>query len=216
MYGHVREVQFSAHITGRNARSMHQIPPLVDKRILRPAQTVLALGLVSQMDLLRLKTIARIYCRGLPPEIAWDDMLQEALTRVIAGSRRQPEGVTMVAFVAGILRSLRAEYWRRAARESRGGDTLRIDHESNEALGLVVSDPAPGPERVLNAEQELAAIKQLFADDPTARKIIDGLRDGLSAEQIRHFVGLSKTDYDSTRRRMRRALLRQGLTCEPR
>jgi hypothetical protein len=90
-----------------------------------------------------------------------------------------------------------------------------ISAASDEALGLVVSDPTPGPERVLNARQELAAIKRLFADDPTARKIIDGLREGLSAEQIRRSMGLSKTDYDSARRRMRRALLRQGLTCEP-
>ena len=83
---------------------MRPIPPLVDKRILTPAQTALALELVDQMDLLRLKSIARLYVRGLPPEIAWDDLLQEALTRVISGSRRRPEGVTTVAFVAGILR----------------------------------------------------------------------------------------------------------------
>src|SRR6185312_7781925 len=91
-----------------------QIPPLVDKRVLRPAQTALALELVTRMDLLRLKSIARVYARGLPPEVAWEDMLQEALTRVLVGSRQKPEDVPMVAFVAGILRSLRADYWRRA------------------------------------------------------------------------------------------------------
>ena len=73
---------------------MRQIPPLVDKRILTPAQAALALELIDQMDLLRLKSIARMYARGLPPEVAWDDTLQEALTRVIAGSRQRPEGVT--------------------------------------------------------------------------------------------------------------------------
>ncbi|HEV7138008.1 MAG TPA: hypothetical protein VGN43_15320 [Steroidobacteraceae bacterium] len=58
-------------------------------------------------------------------------------------------------------------------------------------------------------------IKQLFAQDAQALKIIDGLGEGLSAEQIRDATGLSKTDYDSARRRMRRKLLREGLTCEP-
>ena len=194
---------------------MPQIPCLVDKRILVPAQTVLALKLLSQMDLLRLKSIARVYARGLPPEVTWEDMLQEALTRIIVGSRRPPEGVTTVAFVAGILRSLRAEYWRRATRESGGSSTLRIDHESEESLALALSDPTPGPERALSARQELIAIKQLFSDDPIASRIIDGLGAGLSAAEIRRSMALAKIDYDSARRRIRRALLRQGLICEP-
>jgi DNA-directed RNA polymerase specialized sigma24 family protein len=188
------------------------MPRLVDNRILRPAQTALALEMVSRMDLLRLKTIARIYARGLSPEGVWEDMLQEAITRVITGSRRRPEDVPMVAFVAGILRSLRADYWRRARRESRDG-RLRIDHESDDSLDLV--DPTPGPECALDARQQLTLIKLLFADDPAALKVIDGFCDGLSAEQIRLSTGLSRTDYDSTRRRMRRTVLREGLTCEP-
>jgi len=193
---------------------MPQLPSLADKRILRPAQTVLALGLLSQMDLLRLKAIARTYARGLAPEVAWEDMLQEALTRVISGSRRQPEGVAMVAFLAGILRSLRAEHWRRASRATRRNDTLRTSQEGSESSVLAVPDPRPEPERALSARQELIVIKRLFAGDPTALQIIDGLSEGLSAEQIRRVTGLSKTDYDSARRRMRRTLLREGLTCE--
>jgi DNA-directed RNA polymerase specialized sigma24 family protein len=193
---------------------MRQTPSLVDHRTLRPSQTALALDLVSQMDLLRLKAIARVYARGLPPEVTWEDLLQEALTRVIVGSRRRPEGITTVAFVAGILRSLRAEHWRRATRESGGDDILRIDHEHDDSLALALSDPTPGPERALSARQELIAIRQLFADDPTASKIIEGLGEGFSAEQIRRSTGLSKTDYDSARKRIRRALLREGLTCE--
>jgi DNA-directed RNA polymerase specialized sigma24 family protein len=194
-------------------RATHQLAPLVDKRVLRPAQTALALQALSRMDLLRLKTIARIYARGLPSEGAWEDMLQEAITRVFAGSRQCPEGLTMVAFVAGILRSLRADYWRRVRRES-GGDISRIKHENDDAHAIDLVDPAPGPERTVEARQQLALIKLLFADDPAALKIIEGLCDGLSAEQIRFSTGLSRTDYDSTRRRMRRAVLREGLTCE--
>lgn len=195
---------------------MPQIPSLVDKRVLRPAQTALALGLVSRTDLLRLKTIARVYARGLPPEVAWEDMLQEALTRVMTGSRRQPQGVPTVAFVAGILRSLRAECWRRAARESARNGRAPIDHEGGESRALAFPDPAPGPEHALSARQELITIKQLFAGDSTVLQIIEGLAEGLSARQIRDTTGLSKTDYESARRRMRRTLLREGLTCEPR
>jgi DNA-directed RNA polymerase specialized sigma24 family protein len=189
--------------------------PLVDKRVLRPAETALALSRVSETDLLRLKAIARLYARGLPPDVAWDDLLQESLTRVIVGSRRQPEGVTAVAFVAGIMRSLKSEHWRRAAKGSGGRGALRIDQARNGFGEIELRDPGPGPERSLSARQELTAIERLFADDPLALQIIAGLGEGLSADQIRVARGISKTDYDSARRRMRRALLREGLTCEP-
>lgn len=58
----------------------------VDKRVLSPSQTVLAHGMASEIELLRLKTVARVYARGLPPDVAWDDLLQEALTRIISGT----------------------------------------------------------------------------------------------------------------------------------
>jgi hypothetical protein len=98
---------------------------LVDTRVLRPAQTALALGLVTPADLLRLKTIARLHARGLPPDVGWEDLLQEAVTRALVGSRVQPEGVTIVAFLAGVMRSLRAEHWRRALRRSDRGSRGR-------------------------------------------------------------------------------------------
>lgn len=194
---------------------MHEMPQIADKRILRPAQSALALELVNKMDLLRIKSIARIYARGLPPKGVWEDMLQEALTRVLIGSRRPPEGVPMVAFVAGILRSLRADYWRRAKRDY-CTDKARIDDQRDECRGLDVADPTPGQERALSAKQQIALIRSLFADDPAALAIIDGLGNGLTAEQIRVSMGLSKTAYHSARRRMRRRVLREGLTCAPR
>jgi DNA-directed RNA polymerase specialized sigma24 family protein len=188
---------------------------LIDKRVLLPAETVLALGTVSKMELLRLKTIARVYARGLPPDVAWDDLLQEALTRIISGARRQPEGVAMVAFVAGVMRSLRAEHWRRVVKGSRGQDAVRIDRMGDGSRQVDLRDPSPGPERSLSAQQEIRAIECLFADDAVILKIISGLGQGLSGEQIRAALKISDTDYDSARRRMRRTLLREGLTCEP-
>ena len=67
----------------------------------RPADTAVALGLVTRLDLLRLKTLARLYARGLPPDVDWEDLLQEALTRVLVGSRAVPADVPPVAFIAG-------------------------------------------------------------------------------------------------------------------
>src|SRR6185312_11601971 len=84
-----------------------------------PARAALDAKLVTVADLLRLKVIARLYARGLPAHIGWTDLLQEAFTRVLDGSRRLPEGVPMVAFLAGVMRSIKEQYWRQARREAR-------------------------------------------------------------------------------------------------
>ncbi len=178
-------------------------PILVDNRVIRPAQTALALELVTKMDLLRLKAIARLYARGLPPDVSWDDLLQEAFTRILVGARRRPEGVKMTAFVAGIMLSLRSDHQRRAKRTQAHRE-------------LELADPRPGPERLLSVKQELDAIKRLFAGDALVLHILAGVSEGLTAEQIRAAAGISRTEYESARKRMRRCLLREGLTCENR
>jgi RNA polymerase sigma-70 factor (ECF subfamily) len=191
------------------------LPQLVDTRILRPTETALALELVTELELLRLKTLARWYARGLPPDVTWEDLLQEALTRILTGARRVREGVAAVAFVAGVMRSLRSEHQRRAfAGKSRkrtprtaGSDAVRRQAE--------LEDWLPGPEYALIAEQELAAIRRLFMGDRVAQLILDGLAEGRTAEEIRKIAGLSETDYASARKRIRRLLLREGLTCTP-
>ena len=189
--------------------------PLADNRILLPAQTALALKLVNEIDLLRLKTLARLHARGLPADVSWEDLLQEAITRILVGSRKVPEGLSIIAFLAGVMRSLKAEHWRRA----QSGVDPRAAADTREPGAkkgdVEVRDPAPGPERSLMARQELSAIERLFADDRVARQIIAGLGEGLAPDEICARHDLTKTDYNSARRRMRRTLLREGLTCEP-
>ncbi|HUN71874.1 MAG TPA: hypothetical protein VMU52_06140 [Steroidobacteraceae bacterium] len=191
-----------------NLDHLMEIPPELPKT---PAAQALALKVVTGMDLLRLKAVARLYARGLPPEIGWSDLLQEAFARMLDGSRKCPDGLGMVVFLSGVMRSIRTEHCRRARkRASRLPQMLAelglADNPEGEA-----GDPAPDPEQNLIAMQLLAEVYRLFAEDPRALRIIEGLFEGLEPEQIRMKYDLSKTDYDSTRKRMRRALLREGL-----
>ena len=165
-----------------------------------PAGKALAAKLVTESELLRLKAIAHLQARGLPPAVGWSDLLQEAFTRILDGSRRRPKGIPMVNFVAGIMRSIKSDHWRRTRRE----------RDSAAALEDMRED-APDPERSLAALQELTAISNLFADDPEVQHIIAGAAEQRSAEEIRTAGRMSKVDYDSARKRMRRVLLREGL-----
>jgi RNA polymerase sigma-70 factor (ECF subfamily) len=212
----VRARDAAAHDRARsNAISPkpRQTPPhlqLSDQRIVRPADTACALGLVTKMDLLRLKALARLYARGLPPDVDWEDLLQEALTRVLVGTRTAATDVPPVAFIAGVMRSLRSAHRRRHSRARRDAATEQGDAAAG-GRDVEVRDSSPLPERVLGARQELAQIRALFASDAVVLGILDGLGEGLEPEQIRERLGLDSIAYDTARRRMRRALLREGL-----
>jgi DNA-directed RNA polymerase specialized sigma24 family protein len=176
-----------------------------------PAAQALALNLVTPMDLLRLKAVARLYARGLPPEVGWSDLLQEAFARVLDGSRKCPEDLPMTAFLAGVMRSIRTEHWRRARRQAARLPQMIAELDPNGDQEGEAGDPGPDPERSLIAMQLLAEIYRLFAEDARVLQVIEGLFEGLLPEQIRARYDMSKTEYDSTRKRMRRALLREGL-----
>ena len=55
------------------------------------------------------------------------------------------------------------------------------------------------------------AINKLFEDELQARQIITGLYEGWTPEETCATYAISKTDYDSTRKRMRHAFVRAGL-----
>jgi RNA polymerase sigma-70 factor (ECF subfamily) len=129
--------------------------------------------------------------------------MNEAFARALDGTRQPPEGLGMVAFLAGIMRSIANEHWRRLRREA--GMFTSSDGEDGAA------DPAPDPERSLAAVQALAKLDQLFAGDRTASQILAGLAAGLTAQEVRETYGLTEVEYDSARKRMRRLLLRQGI-----
>src|SRR5215831_16889834 len=166
-----------------------------------------AIHSLSDTDLVRLKALARLWARGLPGWVGWADVLQEAIARALDGSRRWPPGVPILAFLSGIMRSICDDQWRRARRELEvfvSGDVVDLCASGDEMK-------SPSPERVVTAAQSLAAIGRLFASDPLALKIIAGLAEGLTPTEICKRQGMSERQYDTTRKRMRRALLRCGL-----
>jgi RNA polymerase sigma-70 factor (ECF subfamily) len=162
-----------------------------------------ALASLSEADLLRLQALARLRARGLPRGFNWSDLLHEAIARALDGSRQWPPGLPFSTFISGVMRSICHEFWSRRGREAE-----RVVFEDD----VEAACPAPNQERVLAAAQAIAAIQRLFRGDEVALGIMAGLADGLSAEEIRNNNNLSSVQYDSARRRMRRALIRIGLT----
>jgi DNA-directed RNA polymerase specialized sigma24 family protein len=158
-----------------------------------------ALAALSGENLLRLRAIARLRARALPlGGMSWCDLLHEAVLRALTGARPWPPEVPLLAFLAGVMRSLCDEQWRRHRRQ----DHLPTSYDGG---------GADDPERACAAAEALAAIQRLFAADAAALKVINGLISGMAAEDIRRHYGLTAVQYDTTRRRIRRTLLRHGL-----
>jgi len=157
-----------------------------------------ALAALPEEDLLRLRAIARLRARSLPGGMSWSDLLHEAVLRALAGTRPWPPEVPLLGFLAGVMRSLCDEQWRRHRRQD----------------VIFIPDDAGGsndPERVCAAREALADIHRLFASDEAAMKVISGLIGGMGAEAIRRYYNLTGLEYDTTRRRIRRTMLRHGL-----
>jgi len=167
-----------------------------------------ALAAVSEIDHVRLRAQARLRARGLPNGIDWSDLLNEALARALDGSRQWPSGVPLLVFLAGAMRSICDDIWRRRRREAE----LIAFGISADADCREVASPAADQERVMAACEAVGAIYRLFAGDVVVMRIISGLANGQSAEDIRILHGMSLVEYQSARRRMRRALLRAELS----
>ena len=70
---------------------------------------------LGDADLLRLRALARLRARGLPG-LEGTDVFNEAVLRLLNGSRCRPPDVPLVAVLATIMRGVADDHWRRVRR----------------------------------------------------------------------------------------------------
>lgn len=167
-------------------------------------EVVQALQSMSEADLLRLKQLAKLRCAGLHV-MDWEDLLNEAVTRVLAGSRRWPRQVPFVAFMAQTFRSIANEEWRRLELANTTSESDLSDSDGAPVLESAAVDPIH-PGREMLARKALEEIEALFHDDPSAMAILQGFAQGYTPDEIMGQNGLSSTQYATLQRRIRRKL----------
>ena len=160
-----------------------------------------AVAKLSSTDLLRLKSVAQFASRKLGTW-GWEDLLQEALSRALDGSRSCPSHVPVLTFLVQTMRSLANEEWERAFRPA----ALAVSK-----TGLVMAEQAaePDPERALAAAQELAEVRGWFAGDSAALALIDGMGRGDDADEIRRRARLDERGYLAAQKRIRRTVVKK-------
>ncbi len=178
-------------------------------------EVMAALSRLTDADLVRLKRIAQLRSAGLA-SIEWQDLVNEAVTRALGGSRRWPRTVPFIAFLAQTMRSIANEEWRRFHQEK---VTLESDLGTSYSEGelMTLEDLAVNtvhPERVALARKMLEEIELLFRDDPEVLALLNGLAEGLTPEETQTEGDMSQTQYASAQRRFRRMLERAFFTKE--
>jgi DNA-directed RNA polymerase specialized sigma24 family protein len=168
-----------------------------------------ALRRISRTDLLRLGEIARMRAIGLP-SVDWEDLLNEALTRVLSGTRRWPRTVPFIAFLAQAIRSVAGDEWRRLARSHVTSDSDLASGEADDftALSGELATDGIDPEREVVARATLQQIDDLFMDDAEAQHVLMGLAQGMEPAEVQTGSNMSATQYATAQKRIRRRLAR--------
>ena len=130
--------------------------------------------------------IARLYARRTRYE--YEDLLQEAYSRALDGRRAWTRGVPAVQFFGGIIRSLAWEWKNEFVNEE-----IDLDDEGAQERGTI-------------AKIDLMKIMALFDDDPIAQRILEGMMEGVKGEELQELNGLSQTEYENKRKKIRRRL----------
>jgi len=176
---------------------------------LSPEEIAAAIEAMPSAGWVKLHNIARAYCRKRPHEAA--DLLQEAFTRALAGTRHCPRDVDMVYFMSEAMRSIASDKAksRRRKPELKFGELAPVLDEDEE-LEFDPPDKGPTAEDQLSSFEEVKKIKGailgLFADDEIAQIISEGMMDNIDGEELRSLTGLDNTAFNSKRRLVRRRI----------
>jgi hypothetical protein len=134
------------------------------------------------------------------------DLRHEAIRRAIAGSRKCPRHLPVVAFLIGTMRSI-AHADRKAL--NRASKTLILADPSSSTI-LDATDPRISPEEVILRTEEMAEMKarvlQLFEDDATAHDIVEARFIRMEGKDLQELVGLSEKELATKNRLIRRRI----------
>jgi RNA polymerase sigma-70 factor (ECF subfamily) len=169
---------------------MSELPPALSEAEIRSEISSLTAG-----ERTRLIRIASYYGRISFEEP--DELVQEAIYRILAGMREWPRGLQKLRFLAGVIKSIAGDQKRALNR-----NVLPLTGEMEEVIGDKGAE-----ERGIMARIDVIRITTVFfEDDPIAQKMMIGMADGIRGEDLEQASGLSRTEYDSKRKKIRRRI----------
>ncbi|RZO83770.1 MAG: hypothetical protein EVA65_13440 [Oceanococcus sp.] len=132
-----------------------------------------------------------------------NELIQEAISQALAGTRRCPSEVDVFAFLYMAMKSIRSNdkaswYQQHVVSES----TVLVDGVSEGAANV-------DPVNSVHVEQVLEKLRAMFADDEVAAMVMMAVTEGDERAEICEALGLSETEYATVRTRIRRRLQKE-------
>jgi DNA-directed RNA polymerase specialized sigma24 family protein len=194
--------------------------PRKAERIAAPEEVRAAVSSLSEAQLFKLGQLAAMFAYRLgrrPGSPDEDDLLQDAITRILDGRRKwKPGRVDLVGLIAGTLRSITSEILEQRKHQPKTVlecDLPQLDPNEQEiTLIQITADHRPNIEHELmlseqtTADQLLGQIEGLFSDDALAGLILSEWIRGSSGTEIMGAMGLSRQEFDTAVRRIYRTV----------
>ena len=177
------------------------------RKIASKQEVVKRLHGLTNVELRKLERIARIRVIGLY-EIEWQDLLHEAIVRMLDGSRQWPKDVDLVVFLRQTMRSIASDHWRRRKVNPVISES-QLHEPSEEAEGTLLEvaiDPTANPEQDVVAAETIAQIRRAFEGDLEALHVLSGMAIGKSPREIQDEGNMDARRYATTQKRIRRRL----------
>jgi DNA-directed RNA polymerase specialized sigma24 family protein len=155
----------------------------------------------------RLDRVARfrVFCY---PQLSGDDLLQEAVDRLLCGRRNWKRGIPFMTFLFGVLQSI-ADEWRddEDVRYERPTADMPTD-ESGESPDIAEMAVARNtdPERALQVARMLNTVQDEFVQSEDDLSFLLGALEGRTAKETQAHYGLTPQAFGAARKRWERWL----------
>jgi DNA-directed RNA polymerase specialized sigma24 family protein len=142
-----------------------------------------------------------------------EELVNETFERLISGSRTWNTGMAFVPWMRSAMKSIADGLRnRKAAKLEATATDLADDCDPDAAPEVFGSEETTPLDLLLTeearamAESDLAKIEAHFKGNQNVELILMGIEDGLKPEEVREIGGLTLTQYETTRKQLRRGL----------
>lgn len=168
-----------------------------------------ALQDLSGADWARAKSECR-WISGNLPGFSGNDLLQEACVRLLAGGRHWKRGVPAVVTLKNVMRSIASD-----TRESIKDGPMDVYAVVDEGADAEVDDESVAgvcavelqtPDRVADANAQLAALQEAVMGDDDAQLLLMAWAEGLYGKDAAEELGFDMKRMDAARKRLERRI----------
>ncbi len=159
---------------------------------------------LSDIEILKLGQIARIYTNRSSCLLDSDELLNQAIIAIASGKRKFPREVPLLAFFAETMRSIAFNEKRKASRKF----IVVSDDPTNDPI-LNEPDKTISVENEAIANGEIEEIYNLFKSDDDVTLLLMAKYEGLNPSEICNINKWDRTKYNTIQKRLRRTLNRR-------